>query len=97
MAISSSSTLTEIQAQMDDNCDYDLESSVAKVKLFIHACRMKLARLADEVEHAGERVKQEYRRLAELLGAAVRWWRSNDTAAATDSSVSFYDFGDLRK
>jgi len=79
MALSSSSTLAEIQAQYDDNADYDVEGSTAKAKLFIEACRMLLRRMMEEVRKGGSSVRDAYQKIENQLDMAIEWWQENDT------------------
>lgn len=89
MALTSASTLAEVQAQYDDNVAYDLNGSVSSCKSFIEAGRMLLRRLVDETQGAnGARVRQERAVIAEQLAAAQRWWMANDANAGVVSGRS---------
>ena len=86
MALTSASTLTEVQAQYDDNVSYDLNGSVSSCKLFIEAARLLLRRLVDETQGAsGARVRQERAVIQAELAAAKTWWSSNAPNAGTVS------------
>lgn len=89
MALTSSSTLAEAQAQYDDNVSYDLNRSVSSCKLFIEACRILLRRMVDETQGAGgARVRQERAVIQSELAAATRWWMSSDPNAGALSGAS---------
>lgn len=89
MALTSASTLTEVQAQYDNNVSYDLNGSVSSCKLFIEAARLLLRRLVDETQGAGgARVRQERAVIQAELAAAKSWWMSNDPNAGTVSGAS---------
>lgn len=98
MALTSASTLAEVQAQYDDNVSYDLNGSVSSCKLFIEAGRILLRRLADETQGAsGARVRQERAVIQSQLADATRWWMSNDSSAAISGGngvkeLSFEEF-----
>lgn len=89
MALTSASTLTEVQAQYDNNVSYDLNGSVSSCKLFIEAARLLLRRLVDETQGAGgTRVRQDRSVLQTELAAAKNWWMSNDPNAGWVSGAS---------
>jgi len=99
MSLDSNSTLTEIKAAYDDNADYDLVGSVTKCKTFIHAVRLLMRRMAEEVQHGNERIRDDYRKLQAELQEAKAWLAANDTSATTSTtsgSVRFADFQDFR-
>lgn len=86
MALTSASTLADVQAQYDDNVSYDLNGSVSSCKLFIEAARILLRRMADETQASGgARVRQERTVIAAQLADAQRWWMSNDPNAGVVS------------
>lgn len=89
MALSSSSTLTEVNNQYDDNVSYDLNRSVSSCRLFIEAARMLLRRMADEVQAGGgSRIRQERSVIQQQLSDAMRWYLANDPTAGTSSGAS---------
>ena len=73
MALSSSSTLAEVQAAYDDNANYDVEGSVTQCGTFIHASRILLRRLADQVQRGDHLMRQECRRTELALKRAEDW------------------------
>jgi len=90
MALSSTSTLAEVEAQYDDNADYAEVESVAKAKLYIHACRILLRRYRSS--QSGGRVSQsrDLVGLREDLREAERWQRVHSTSRASSATlVSF--------
>lgn len=97
MTLTAESTLAEVQAQYDDNADYDLNGSVAQAKLFIQACRLLLRRMADSASKDGEQFSNAYQKIQGQLDAALAWWRTNDVSVAGQAGgrtrhLSFNDF-----
>lgn len=89
MALTSASTLAEVQAQYDNNVSYDLNGSVSSCKLFIEAARLLLRRLSDEVQAGGgARIRQERAVIERELASAKNWWMSNDSSAGTVAGAS---------
>ena len=89
MALTSASTLAEVQAQYDDNVSYDLNGSVASCKLFIEAARLLLRRLVDETQAGGgARIRQERAVIERELASAKNWWMSSDPNAGTAGGAS---------
>ena len=97
-SLSASSTLAEVKAAYDDNLDYDLVSSVDKAKNFIQAARMLLRRMAEEVAHGDDRIRDDYRKIAAELDKAENWWRASDAtaAAAAGGAVRHFSLQDFR-
>lgn len=81
--VTSESTDAEVSAARQDNADYDISGSVAKVKNFIVATRVYLTRCADEVSKGGVTVQEQYQKIQGELAKAEAWWRANDTSAST--------------
>ena len=99
LALTSSSTNAQVWAEYEDNSDYDITGDVAKVKLFIVACRFILRRMAEEFTKGGATVKERYEKIQKQLDEALAWWRSNDTSAVsagTSETVVYSDFRDFR-
>lgn len=91
-------TLPLAKAQYFDNLDYDTESSVAKCKLFITACRALLLHIPAKMQHGGSgadgfEFNQEELRLQ--LADARTWLAGNDDSAS--DQVIFPDFGEFRR
>lgn len=79
MALGSTSTDEEIEAQWDDNVDYDLVGSLPKCRLFVAAGRLLLRRLADETQgYAGARIRADRTVMERQLSQAENWLRAND-------------------
>ncbi len=99
MALSSTSTTQAIKDAYDDNADYDIGASVSRAKDFIHACRLLLRRMAQEIAHGDERVEDEYLKIKSQLDEALAWWRANDPAATNarpPAAVRHSDFAGFR-
>ncbi len=68
MAIGSSSTLAEVEAQYDDNASYFENNSVAQAKLFVTAVVMLKRRHTSEKKHENVTI----RRTVEVLDDEIR-------------------------
>lgn len=86
MPLDSSSTLAEVQAAYDDNCQYDLNASVDEAKAFIAACRILIRRSTEKARHGESELWEDVSRLQAALEKAEAWWAANDTAATTSVS-----------
>ena len=96
MSLTSSSTDAQVRAAYEDNADYDTTASVAKAKLFVQACRIRLSRMQDEVAHGDARVQESYQKIADQLDAATSWWSANDEDATTSKIRASVRHPDLR-
>ena len=93
-ALSSASTLDEINAAYDDNASYREDGSVAKAKVFITACSMLRRRIPSLVQ-SGNRHQVQMR--VDLIRAeredAQKWLTSNDpTSSGSVVGVDFQNF-----
>lgn len=82
ISITSASTLAEVIAEYEDNCDYDVNNSTTKAKNFIIACRFLLRRNPNEVAHGSGRVRIEPQALMSELEKAEGWLKTNDATSA---------------
>lgn len=89
-------SLEELVEQAENNLDYDLEGSVAKVKLCIIALRRIKLKRPREVTIGGNPVKFED--LMTMLEKAEAWWAANASTddGATSSQSQYYDLSDIR-
>ena len=73
MALSSSSTIAQIDAAIEDNASYDVAGDVAKCKAYIVALRFKINRLSKRSVKGGRggqfEVEEELRVTKEMLDA----------------------------
>lgn len=83
MSLSSTSTKAEVNAAYEDNCGYDVEGDVTKARAFVVACRFLIRRMAEEVQHGDEVVKDRYEKIQAELGKAESWIGANDATAKT--------------
>ncbi len=58
MAVTSASTTAAVQAQYDDNADYESDSSGAKAALFLQACRILKRRVPESMTSGAGSVTQ---------------------------------------
>lgn len=98
LALSSASTLAEIQAAYDDNLDYDLSGDAAKCRQFIQACRMLIRRRPEETQNGTSRIRDDYHKLQVELTKAETWLAANDSTASTRAGtrVTHADFTEFR-
>lgn len=103
MALSSTSTFTEISAQYVDNADYDTGGSAAKCRLFIQAVRILLFKVPKRTSHGGnnaDAVEIDPLMLQKELDRALAWLSANDSTmadAAGGGGVIHPDFSDFRR
>lgn len=99
MTLSSASTWGEVVAAYENNCDYDLDGSVAKCRLFIKAGRILQRRSAEETQTSNnERIRDDYRKIQAELDRALTWLKATDDSVDTlvEGDVSFLDLSDFR-
>jgi hypothetical protein len=89
--VTSSSTLDQIRAAIQDSSSYDVANSATLAREFIVACRALLAKMAQSV-HTGEHgVTESPEQIQAMLSRAEAWWAANDSTA--NSSKDFVTFG----
>lgn len=92
-ALSSSSTLAEVQAAYDDNAAYAEDDSAAMAAEFVTACRILLRRLPKSVMRgASDQVALEPEMIRQEMVAAQRWLAGKRTGGG----VVHPDFRNLR-
>jgi hypothetical protein len=77
--VTSSSTIAQIRAAIQDGADYDVSNSVTKCKEFIVACRALLAIIAAAVSSGEHSVTESPERIEALMKAAEMWLAANDS------------------
>jgi hypothetical protein len=96
MAVTSASSLEDVIAQYEDNCDYDLDNSVAKCVLFIQAARIYLRRMLKESENDKASIQDDYQKIYDELAKAESWWKTNGSDTGARKGVvrhlSFLDY-----
>lgn len=92
-ALSSSSTDQEVWNAYDDNAAYDVDSSIAKAKNFIEACRILLRRRPNRVGVGSQSV--DFESVRQELDDAREWLALNNTSA-NGGSVRHLSFRNLR-
>src|SRR4051812_46733326 len=83
--LSSSSTLTQVEAAYDDNASYAEDGSVAKAKAFITACRMLIRRLPAEAGTRESHVRLNPDLIRKEMDEARAWVAANDTSSSGSS------------
>lgn len=88
MALSASSSLTDIQNQIDDNAGYDESRSVVMGRAYRTAVRMMKMRLAKESEvgDQGSSLKTNLEMMEAELKTVTDWLLRYDTEANSDLS-----------
>lgn len=96
MAVTSSSTIAQIEADILDNGDYDLVGSTSKAKLFVHACRAWLVKQPQFSGHAGAVLSYSMDQIREMLQTALNWLRGRDdfTAGQAEIGTAFVDLSE---
>jgi hypothetical protein len=94
-ALSSASTDQAVWDQYDDNAAYDVDSSVAKAKLFIEACRILLRRRPVRTSFDGTAVDFDAAAMQKALDDSMQWLKLNNTSA-NGGSVRHLSFSNLR-
>lgn len=96
--VTSTSTLDEIRAAIQNSGQYDVTNSATLVREFIVACRALLAIMAQSI-HTGEHgITESPEQIQAMLEKAEAWWSANDTTAnsASKSFTTFASFEYLR-
>lgn len=99
--LSSTSTLAQVEAAYIDNASYAEDSSVAKAKAFITACRILLVKLpkASNSGDAGATYNTDL--IQKQMEQAQQWVTANDTSSSSDASsggpvVARFNFNNFR-
>jgi len=96
--LSSSSTLTEIQAAYMDNASYAEDASTAKARAFVTACRLLLLKLPKRSVSGGRggtEIEIDPRVIQQELTAANQWLAHSRTSQ-TGGGITYADFDDYR-
>jgi hypothetical protein len=101
MAITSASTLAQVQAEYENNADFESPPSPAKAQAFIVACRYLLVRLPSNMDHASGSGRRAIQRNLEVIQGELEWaraWVATNGAAGTAASAGarHFSFEDLR-
>jgi len=95
--LTSSSTLDEVKAAYIDNASYAEDSSVAKARAFITACRILLMRLPKRVSRGGgEEIELNPERIQAELRAAQQYVNANAGVGDGGAGVRHVDFTGFR-
>jgi hypothetical protein len=82
--LSSSSTLTEVEAAYDDNAGYAKTASLSKCRDFIEAARILLRRYPSTATKGANALSYPLDRIQKELDRAVEWLSVNST---TESDI----------
>lgn len=87
--LDSSSSLDDVQAQYDDNADYDAANDVQKARRFKQAVRIQKRRVAGDYSHGPVRVtkSENLRQLEREEERVDAWLAANDTDRRGPRSV----------
>lgn len=80
--LDSTATLAEVKAAWEDSALYDLTADVTLCKEHIQACRMLIARTADETRQGSAALRDNAGKYQKALDAALRWLSANDATFA---------------
>jgi len=96
MPLTSSSTLSEIEAAYIDNSDWrDGDGDITKARAFAQACRVLLLKYNTSVSGGGASFSRDLGNLRAQLDEAVEWLGANDTDTS-GGGVSVFDTRDAR-
>lgn len=76
--LDSTATLAEIKAQFEDTANYDLLADITLCRYHIQACRMLIARTADETRQGSASLRDNSTKYQTALDTAVAWLSAND-------------------
>ena len=96
MGVTSSSTLSEVKAQWDDNVGYFTEASIAKAKLFIEAGLILLNRQAQYMNKGAASVSYNIEEVQKAVAFAQEWLLARDESLRPYKSVTRADFRGFR-
>jgi hypothetical protein len=98
MPLTSASTLAEIRAAYADNASYEEDSSPAKARGFITACRLLLLNLPKRAVHGGrggEEIELDLTLISAEMIEAKKWLAVFGSALAA-ARATYVDFRDFR-
>lgn len=87
--------MQEIKDAYDDNASYDEDSSVAKAKIFVTACRLLLRKIPKRSVHGG-RGGEEIEIQPDLIQREMDIAKAYITANQDSGRVKFSSFGSFR-
>lgn len=97
MAVTSSSTDAEVMDEIEDNADYDLQSTpaggISKARLYIHAARIRIWRLKSQISKGDKQMANDIRALQQEIDKAAQFLRGT---SATPGLVTHPDLSDFR-
>ena len=100
MALSSSSTLAQIEAQYDNSADWFISASIATAKDHAEAITMLLRRLVSSATKGSNSYSQRVDLLRDELREVRSWLLARDPdlrdVGTTDASVTVADFRKFR-
>ncbi len=90
--VSSTSTLTEVQAAYDDNASYLEDASPTKAAAFVTAGTILLRRVAARSGHSQSSIEFDMRAIRDEVSQARTWLAANPVVSASaDSGVTYFD------
>lgn len=97
MALTSNSTLAEVQAAYDDNASYAEENSTAKARSFITACRILIRRTMNRFDTRETSIELNVELLQKELTGAQEWLEGRDPdAGGGGPDATRADFSEFR-
>ena len=88
-AISSASTLAQVEAAYDDNASYAEDLSVTKCSAFMTAARVLLRRIYSEQSDQGSSLKRNPADIRAELDRATEWYAANGSARIESGRSDF--------
>lgn len=85
--LESTATLAQVLAQYETTSVYDIEVDLVMCREQIQACRMLIARTADETRQGSAALRDNAGKYERALKAATNWLASRDAAFAGDQGA----------
>lgn len=95
--LTSSSTITEIEAAYIDNASFEEDSSASKCRAFITACRVLLLKRPSESRHGGSGMTWSMESIRSEMQRAAAWLAAQPDTATDSAAQSYADFSEFRE
>lgn len=96
MALTSSSTLTQIIAAVVDNASYEEDDDITKAKAFVTACRILIFKLPAEQSNRVATTKFSIADLRKMKSEADAWLEKKGSGTSYSNKIVHPSFADFR-
>ena len=91
MPLTSSSTIAQVQAAIEDNCSFDTPpGSLSQARDYLQALRIKAARLPQSHAQGGVALTYDLKMLRDEIMRVEAWIGANDTAQPRNNATVFH-------